>query len=128
VTSVDFSRNQLDVASRRASELGLAVDFVRADVTDLSVFDDGRFDVVYTGGHVAVWVADMRASMARPAACSSRGSPPGERVPPFPKSVAPFGGASGSGLVLFRSRSPRAALSEDILEPAPGSFPTYEFH
>jgi SAM-dependent methyltransferase len=58
VTSVDISQAQLDVAAARAAQHGLAIDFVRADVCDLGL-SDGRFDVVYTGGHVAVWVADL---------------------------------------------------------------------
>jgi SAM-dependent methyltransferase len=59
VTSVDISENQLEVARRRSNELGLSIEFVQADVTDLSVFRNGSFDAVYTGGHVAVWVADL---------------------------------------------------------------------
>jgi SAM-dependent methyltransferase len=59
VTSVDISERQLQVAERRARELGLGVEFVQADVTDLSAFADGSFDAVYTGGHVAVWVSDL---------------------------------------------------------------------
>ena len=59
VTSVDISSNQLQVAELRSRELGLAIEFVQADVTDLSVFSSDSFDVVYTGGHVAVWVADL---------------------------------------------------------------------
>ncbi|HEX5875275.1 MAG TPA: class I SAM-dependent methyltransferase, partial [Pyrinomonadaceae bacterium] len=59
VTSVDISQNQLQVAQHRARELGLSIRFVQADVTDLSTLTTGSFDVVYTGGHVAVWVADL---------------------------------------------------------------------
>ena len=59
VTSVDISQNQLQVAQQRSCELGLAVEFVQADVTDLSAFTSDSFDVIYTGGHVAVWVADL---------------------------------------------------------------------
>lgn len=59
VTSVDISENQLEVARRRSNELGLSIEFVQADVTDLSAFRDDSFDAVYTGGHVAVWVADL---------------------------------------------------------------------
>ena len=59
VTSVDISQTQLDIAAGRASELGLDISFVRADVTDLSDIEDESFDVVYTGGHVAVWVSDL---------------------------------------------------------------------
>ena len=60
VTSVDISREQLAVARRRAGELGLSIEFVESDVTDLGCLKDGRFDIVYTGGHVAVWVSDLR--------------------------------------------------------------------
>lgn len=59
VTSVDISRNQLDVAQERARELALNINFVQADVTDLSTLPDAHFDLVYTGGHVAVWVAEL---------------------------------------------------------------------
>lgn len=89
VTSVDISQTQLDIAAGRAGELGLEIDFLRADVTELGCLggptgpgspsgptgpgglggptgpgspgdplDDG-FDIVYTGGHVAVWVSDL---------------------------------------------------------------------
>ncbi len=60
VTSVDISETQLEIAAGRARELELDVTFVRADVTDLSSLGDGIFDAVYTGGHVAVWVSDLR--------------------------------------------------------------------
>ena len=59
VTSVDISKNQLQVAEMRSRELDLSIAFVQADVTDLSVLAGGSFDAVYTGGHVAVWVADL---------------------------------------------------------------------
>ena len=59
VTSVDISENQLRVAADRAKVLGLDIDFVQADVTDLSALPTDHFDVVYTGGHVAVWVSDL---------------------------------------------------------------------
>ena len=61
VTSVDISQKQLDTAAARAVELGLEVTFVRVDVVDLSSIEDGSFDLVYTGGHVAVWVSDLKA-------------------------------------------------------------------
>ena len=61
VTSVDISQKQLDTAAVRAVELGLEVTFVRVDVVDLSSIEDGSFDLVYTGGHVAVWVSDLKA-------------------------------------------------------------------
>jgi ubiquinone/menaquinone biosynthesis C-methylase UbiE len=40
VTSVDFSEQQLNVARRRATELGLNLTLVRADVVDLSALRD----------------------------------------------------------------------------------------
>jgi ubiquinone/menaquinone biosynthesis C-methylase UbiE len=60
VTSIDISEQQLDVARSRAAALGLNVKFVRADVVDLSCLGDETFDLVYTGGHVAVWVSNLR--------------------------------------------------------------------
>ncbi len=61
VTSVDITQSQLDIAAGRAEELGLTVTFLRADVTDLVDLPDATFDLVYTGGHVAVWVSDLQA-------------------------------------------------------------------
>jgi SAM-dependent methyltransferase len=60
VTSVDISERQIEVGRARAAALGLQVDFVQADVVDLSILGDATFQVVYTGGHVAVWVSDLR--------------------------------------------------------------------
>lgn len=60
VTSVDICAQQLDVARQRAETLGLPVSFLQADVTDLSALADATYDLVYTGGHVAVWVSDLR--------------------------------------------------------------------
>ena len=59
VTSVDISEKQLEIAEERAGILGLDVSFLRADVIDLSSIPDGRFDVVYTGGHISVWISDI---------------------------------------------------------------------
>lgn len=60
VTTVDISERQIEIGRLRATELGLKVDFVQADVVDLLALGDATFDVVYTGGHVAVWVSDLR--------------------------------------------------------------------
>ncbi len=60
MTSIDISEPQLEVARKRAAVLGLNVTFVRADVVDLSCLGDATFDLVYTGGHVALWVSDLQ--------------------------------------------------------------------
>jgi ubiquinone/menaquinone biosynthesis C-methylase UbiE len=60
VTSVDIFEQQLNIARSRAAALGLQVDFVRADVVDVSSLRDKTCDVVDTGGHVAVWMSDVR--------------------------------------------------------------------
>ena len=59
VTPVDVAQGQLDIAARRAGELALDIAVHRADVTDLSDFQDAGFDHVCAGGHVAVWVSDL---------------------------------------------------------------------
>ncbi|HET6383012.1 MAG TPA: class I SAM-dependent methyltransferase [Armatimonadota bacterium] len=60
VTSVDISQTQLETAARRATDLEIDVRFLCADVTDLQELAADSFDVVYTGGHVAVWVSDLK--------------------------------------------------------------------
>jgi len=60
VTSVDISERRLDVAAERARTLRVRLSFLRADVTDLSALTDNHFDLVYTGGHMSVWVSDIR--------------------------------------------------------------------
>lgn len=59
VTSVDISEAQLKIAAQRAETLGLEVAFLGADVTELDELGDEAFEVVYTGGHVSVWVSDL---------------------------------------------------------------------
>ena len=60
VTSVDISERRLAVAAERARTLGLQLKFVQADVTDLSALEDNAFDLVYTGGHMSVWISDIQ--------------------------------------------------------------------
>lgn len=59
VTSVDISEKQLEIAGERAEILGLNITFLRADLIDLSSIPDDSFDVVYTGGHISVWISDI---------------------------------------------------------------------
>lgn len=59
VTSVDISERQLEIAQGRAAILGLDVSFLRTDLIDMRSIPDDSFDVVYTGGHVSVWISDI---------------------------------------------------------------------
>ena len=59
VTSVDISLGQLDAARERAETLGLEVQFVCSDASDVPTLADAAFDAVYTGGHVAVWMSNL---------------------------------------------------------------------
>jgi len=60
VTSIDISGERLRVARERATVLGLDLTFLRADVTDLTDLEDSSFDLVYTGGHMSVWISDIQ--------------------------------------------------------------------
>jgi ubiquinone/menaquinone biosynthesis C-methylase UbiE len=129
VTSVDISQNQLDVAERRARELGLSMSFVRADVTDLSAIDSGVFDIVYTGGHVAVWVSDIRAYYAE----AARILRPGGLF--LVAEYHPFRRVwkdTQEELVVeypYFDRGPfEYDVTEEILRPKPGALKSYEFH
>ncbi len=59
VTSVDISKRRLAVATERAHMLRLQLSFLLADVTDLSILRDYSFDLVYTGGHMSIWISDI---------------------------------------------------------------------
>ena len=61
VTSVDQSEKQLEVASRRAEELGLAITFAVADAADLSSLGSAAFDLVCSTNGFFVWIADLDA-------------------------------------------------------------------
>jgi SAM-dependent methyltransferase len=129
VTSVDISRKQLDVAAGRAQQLGLSVSFVQADVTDLSSLSDASFDVVYTGGHVAVWVADLDAYYSE----AVRILKPGGLF--MVNEYHPFRRIWRDSKKALRVEAPylnrgpfEYDLSEDILRGKAGSLKSYEFH
>ncbi len=129
VTSVDISQNQLDIARGRAEYLGLSVSFVQADVTDLAKLKEGSFDIVYTGGHVAVWVADLQKYYSQAVRILIRGGlfvvneyHPFRRIWKEDK----------DSLIVespYYNRGPyEYDVSEDILRAKPGSLKSYEFH
>lgn len=60
VTAVDISDVLVDIGKRKATQAGLNVDFVRADVGALPRdLRSGKYDITYTGGGVLVWVPDI---------------------------------------------------------------------
>ena len=129
VTSVDISQNQLDIARQRATELGLSIAFVQADVTDLSALPGGSFDVVYTGGHVAVWVSDLRAYYAE----AGRILKPGglfivDEYHPFRRIWRDSDDALIVEMPYFERGPFEYDASDDILSRAPGNSKSYEFH
>ena len=129
VTSVDISDQQLKYARKRAAELRLDIRFVRADVTDLSVFPSSTFDLVYTGGHVAVWVSDLQqfyfeaARILRPG-----GLLVVSEYHPFRR----IWKESQDRLEVARSyfdRGPhRYQASADLFDTEPGDLVQFEFH
>jgi SAM-dependent methyltransferase len=130
VTSVDIAEGQLTSARERAKQLGLAIEFVQADVTNLSKLTDASFDVVYTGGHVAVWVSDLDRYYSEAARILKPGGlfmvceyHPFRRVWKESDKVL-------SVQYPYFDRGPfEFDASSDVLAGAkPGTFKTYEFH
>lgn len=129
VTSVDISQNQLDVAAQRAAELGLSINFQQADVTDLSALPSGHFDLVYTGGHVAVWVSDLTTYYREAVRVLKNGGLF------MVNEYHPFRRLWRQGVdrlevaYNYYDRGPFVfAYNENILEPEAGGLTSYEFH
>ncbi|MHB0856751.1 MAG: class I SAM-dependent methyltransferase [Anaerolineae bacterium] len=60
VTGVDISNRQIEIARRKAAEVGVEIRFVAADVYDLPVgLQAGAFDLVFTGGGSVVYLPDL---------------------------------------------------------------------
>jgi SAM-dependent methyltransferase len=129
VTSVDISEQQIEVARHRASTLGLQVEFVQADVVDLSVLTDATFDLVYTGGHVAVWVSDL-GRYYREAARILK--PDGLLIVSEYHPFRRIWSRSASGLEVgfnYFDRGPhRFEVAAEVLYPEPGDLEQFEFH
>lgn len=129
VTSVDISQNQLDVAERRAQELDLPVSFLRADVTDLSAIGSRSFDIVYTGGHVAVWISDIDAYYGEAARILR---PNGLFIIAEYHPFRRIWKESQDGLTVESSYFERGPfeydVTEEILRPKSGNMKSYEFH
>jgi ubiquinone/menaquinone biosynthesis C-methylase UbiE len=129
VTSVDISQKQLDHARRRAAELKATIAFVCSDVTELKALGDASFDIVYTGGHVAVWVSDLKKYYAE----ASRILRPGgsfviSEYHPF-RRLWKDGTPKLEMATGYYERGPHVYdYSSDILKPGPGDYRSYEFH
>jgi ubiquinone/menaquinone biosynthesis C-methylase UbiE len=128
VTSVDISQRQLDIAASRAQKLGLKIEFLRADVTDLRALKSAAFDAVYTGGHVAVWVSKLQSFYNEAARLlRSRGLLIVNEYHPFRRIWK-----HGSDLKIearYLDRGPFSyELTDDVLEPKVGGFKSFEFH
>lgn len=129
VTSVDISEKQLEFAARRAEILGFDIEFVQSDVTDLKAFSDEQFDLVYTGGHVAVWVSDLKKYYSE----AVRILKPGgifivDEYHPFRRIWKETEEELVIEIPYFEKGPFRYFLNDNILESAPGNFESFEFH
>ena len=129
LTSVYISQAQLDVAASRAGETGLDIAFLRADAVDLPALGDESFDLVYTGGHVAVWISDLERYYAEACRILRRGGMlMVNEYHPFRR----IWRASPDRLELacgYFERDPhRHDRSDAIPGASPGSLPSYEFN
>ena len=129
VTSVDISAEPLEVARKRADELDLSIEFVEADVTDLACLEDASFDLVYTGGHVAVWVSDLRAYYGEAVRILRTG---GlfliNEYHPFRRIWKDSNGSLEVGYSYFDNGPHEYSVAEDVDAPAPENMVQYEFH
>jgi SAM-dependent methyltransferase len=129
VTSVDISEKQIEIARGRAATLGLPVEFVCADVVDLSGLDEAAFDVVYTGGHVAVWVSDLRRYYQEAARVLK---PDGllivSEYHPFRRVWRASADHLEIGFNYFDRGPHRFHTSADVLQRGPGHLEQFEFH
>jgi SAM-dependent methyltransferase len=128
-TSIDISEQQLDVARSRAAALGLNMTFVRADVVDLSCLGDATFDLVYTGGHVAVWVSDLQRYYGEAARILR---PDGllivSEYHPFRRVWSRSASDLKVGINYFDRGPHRFEAATDVLYPEPGDLEQFEFH
>ncbi len=136
VTSIDISWQQLIVARHRAAELGLHVEFVQADVVDMSMFNDAVYDVVYTGGHVAHWVSDLNRYYAEAARIlKPKGLLIVKEYHPIRHMWHPFLNLSRvssnclhQGVNYFERGPYRSEVAPEVLPVMPGGLEQFIFH
>ena len=61
VTSLDISEAQLSNAVDRAKELGLKIDFIRSDASEMKGLSDNAFDLVFSSNGFYGWISDLNA-------------------------------------------------------------------
>jgi len=129
VTSVDISAKQLGFAAERAKVLGLSIQFVQSDVTNLATLEDAQFDLVYTGGHVAVWVSELQQYYRE----ATRILKPGgwflvDEYHPFRRVWKQIPNALEVGNDYYHRGPYKYAMGDDILYQKAGVHTCYEFH
>jgi SAM-dependent methyltransferase len=62
VTGIDFSEIAIEWAKDNAKKISAEVNFMLAELTDLSCFEDGAFDVVYDGNCLHCIIGQYRKS------------------------------------------------------------------
>lgn len=128
VTSVDISEQQLRIARRRAATLGLEVDFVQADVIDLSTIGNASHDVVYSGGYIAPWVSNVRRYYAEAARIlKPSGSLIISEYHPFRRVWKRLPDRLELGFNYFDRGPHRSEAVADVLEAAPGEWEQFLF-
>lgn len=129
VTSVDISQNQLDTGAERAVELGLDISFVRADVVDLGSLANESFDLVYTGGHVACWVSDLKLYYSEACRVIRKGGAfMVSEYHPFRRLWQESPDELKIESTYFERGPHQDDRSEDVPGTPAGSLPSYEFH
>jgi ubiquinone/menaquinone biosynthesis C-methylase UbiE len=129
VTSVDISQHQLDIAAERAKTLALDIQFVQSDVTSLQALEDQSFDLVFTGGHVAVWVSDLNLYYSE----ASRILKPGglfiiDEYHPF-RRIWKESETELKVEMSYFNRGPFIySQSDNVLYPEKGEIKSFEFH
>jgi ubiquinone/menaquinone biosynthesis C-methylase UbiE len=60
VTSTDISELRLNIARERAAEIGLEIDFLQCDSSNLSPLKDNQYDLVVSTPGTYVWISDLK--------------------------------------------------------------------
>ncbi len=98
-------------------------------MTDLSAIEDEHFDLIYTGGHVAVWVSDLKtyySEAARVLKCG--GLLIVSEYHPLRRIWKELPDRLEQEFSYFDRGPHQYDRSEEVPDIEPGAFPSYEFH